>query len=90
MVNAAYEVSQLRFDRRVCISDTIDSKPFGFIGVIFGVAVVIVQMLPGHRPVTAVNMSWSSVSIIGTAVICLITWKLYGESLPPLFHAQLS
>ncbi|ORX36310.1 amino acid permease-domain-containing protein [Kockovaella imperatae] len=54
------------------------SKPIGCIGVAYGCTIIVVQMLPGHRPVTAGNMSWSSVILVGACLISFITWKLYG------------
>lgn len=52
-------------------------------GVFYASCVIIVTMFPGARPVTADTVSWSPVVIVGTGLICLLTWKCYGGSQHP-------
>ncbi|ORY27495.1 amino acid permease-domain-containing protein [Naematelia encephala] len=54
------------------------SKPFGVIGVIYGIVITVVECLPSRRPVTVASISWGPIVMVGTGLLCLITWKLYG------------
>lgn len=56
------------------------SRPLACIGAIFCLGVVIVELFPGQRPVTAATVSWGPVIVAGTLLISFITWKLYGSS----------
>ncbi|WWD16702.1 hypothetical protein CI109_101133 [Kwoniella shandongensis] len=56
------------------------SKPVAVVGLLYVAAVIITQMFPGSKPVTAATMSWSPVIIVGTASFCYLTWKLYGDT----------
>lgn len=55
------------------------SRPVAVVGAGYCLAVVLAQCLPGHRPVTVSNMSWSPIVIAGTLIISFCTWKLYGD-----------
>ncbi|WVQ73758.1 hypothetical protein IAR50_003338 [Cryptococcus sp. DSM 104548] len=55
------------------------SKPIAVVGLLYSLLVVIVQTLPGSKPVRASTMSWSPVIIVGTASMCYLTWKSYGD-----------
>ncbi|ODN80910.1 hypothetical protein L202_03035 [Cryptococcus amylolentus CBS 6039] len=55
------------------------SKPIAVVGLLYSLAVVIVQTLPGSKPVRASTMSWSPVIIVGTISMCYLTWKSYGD-----------
>ncbi|WVO13217.1 hypothetical protein L204_100830 [Cryptococcus depauperatus] len=55
------------------------SKPVAVIGLLYALAVVIAQTLPGSTPVTADTMSWSPVIIVGTIMMCYVTWRCYGD-----------
>ncbi|TYJ57720.1 hypothetical protein B9479_001574 [Cryptococcus floricola] len=55
------------------------SKPIAVVGLLYSLAVVIVQTLPGSKPVRASTMSWSPVIIVGTISMCYFTWKSYGD-----------
>ncbi|WVF66869.1 hypothetical protein IAT40_001612 [Kwoniella sp. CBS 6097] len=55
------------------------SKPVAVIGLLYGTLLIIAQTFPGSRPVTAATMSWSPVIIVGTMILCFITWKSYGD-----------
>jgi len=55
------------------------SKPLGWIGVLFALLVLAVQAFPGGKPVTVQNVSWSPVVLVGTCVVCFITWVCYGN-----------
>ncbi|RXK41391.1 hypothetical protein M231_01296 [Tremella mesenterica] len=55
------------------------SKPVAVVGVLFGLAVVVVQALPGSKPITADSISWSPVIFVGTLLICFLTWRFYGD-----------
>lgn len=76
------------------------SKPVACVGVLYGLAVIVVQMLPGEYPVAIGkyclhfptpfssandidNISWTPVVLVGTVIICFITWKCYGARLSP-------
>nr|XP_019050170.1 amino acid/metabolite permease [Kwoniella bestiolae CBS 10118]OCF29100.1 amino acid/metabolite permease [Kwoniella bestiolae CBS 10118] len=54
------------------------SKPVAVIGFLYGLTLIIAQTFPGSRPVTAATMSWSPVIIVGTILLCFVTWKCYG------------
>ncbi|OCF45080.1 amino acid/metabolite permease [Kwoniella heveanensis CBS 569] len=55
------------------------SKPVAVIGLFYGSLLIVAQTFPGSRPVTAATMSWSPVIIVGTMILCFITWKCYGD-----------
>ncbi|WVQ94478.1 hypothetical protein IAU59_001557 [Kwoniella sp. CBS 9459] len=55
------------------------SKPVGYIGLFYGSLLIVAQTFPGSKPVTAATMSWSPVIIVGTMLLCFITWKCYGD-----------
>ncbi|WWC87680.1 uncharacterized protein L201_002571 [Kwoniella dendrophila CBS 6074] len=54
------------------------SKPIAVVGFVYGLTLIIAQTFPGSRPVTAATMSWSPVIIVGTILICFVTWQSYG------------
>ncbi|WWC99115.1 hypothetical protein V866_006010 [Kwoniella sp. B9012] len=54
------------------------SKPIAVIGFLYGLTLIIAQTFPGSRPVTAATMSWSPVIIVGTILLCFVTWQSYG------------
>ena len=49
------------------------------ISTIFGLAVIVVQSFPGTYPVTADSFSWTPAVLLGTAGICFLTWRFYGD-----------
>ncbi|KAL7419653.1 hypothetical protein Q5752_005567 [Cryptotrichosporon argae] len=55
------------------------SRPVGVLGFLYGAVVIVSQCFPGSRPVTAATISWAPVALVGTAIICYITWRLYGD-----------
>nr|XP_019004654.1 amino acid/metabolite permease [Kwoniella mangroviensis CBS 8507]OCF68115.1 amino acid/metabolite permease [Kwoniella mangroviensis CBS 8507] len=54
------------------------SKPVAVVGFLYGLTLIIAQTLPGSRPVTAATMSWSPIIIVGTILLCFVTWQSYG------------
>ena len=69
------------------------SKIIATVGVVYGLTVIAVSMAPGSWPVTprksaframltVGNISWSPVILVGTVLVCLITWKCYGKCSP--------
>lgn len=55
------------------------SRPVAVIGAVYCLAVVTMQIFPTKSPVTVHNVSWTPVVVVGTLLISLVTWKLYGS-----------
>ena len=55
------------------------SRPVAAIGILYSLAVIIVQMFPGSVPVTAETISWSPVVLVGAGLISFGTWYFYGR-----------
>lgn len=55
------------------------SRPVAAVGAVYCIAVVTVQIFPSKNPITINSISWTPVVVVGTLLISLITWKLYGS-----------
>lgn len=58
------------------------SRPVACVGVFYALLVIVTSTLPGQTPVSADSISWSPVVMVGTGLMCLLTWKCYGTPCP--------